>query len=324
MTSLSDRRVRALSVDDLGLTLPPSAVSSAAGSSASSAPSPPLAITVEDARPFPPDHELLVLVRELLVHYGGVILVGPPGTSKSWSAERLALSIAGNFTRTRTVQFHPSYQYEDFVEGLDFTPGVGFQPEPKHLKVLAEEAGEEPEFTFVLVIEELSRGDAARIFGEGLTYIEASKRGRTVTLASGSELTIPPNLVVIATMNALDRGVDDVDAAFEHRFAKIPMDPDLRILEELLEAAELAAPLRSGVIDFFTWVNEQAAEEPQAALGHTVFDGMSDERALRRLWDHQLRFFFEKAYRLDPDRRAEVEQRWAQIFEEDDPSPAAE
>jgi 5-methylcytosine-specific restriction protein B len=253
-----------------------------------------------------------------------VILVGPPGTSKSYSAEGLALAIAGNVTRTRTVQFHPSYQYEDFVESLEFTPGVGFQPKPKHLMVLAEQAEQEPEFTFVLVIEELSRGDAARIFGEGLTWIEASKRGRTFMLASGSELTIPPNLVVIATMNALDRGVDEVDAAFERRFAKISMDPDRGTLEKLLDAAELAAPLRSGVIDFFTWVNEQAAEEPQAALGHTFFGGMSDERGLRRLWDHQLRFFFEKAYRLDPDRRAEVEQRWAQIFEEDDPSPAAE
>jgi len=323
MTSLSDRRVRALSVDDLGLALPPTAASAESGRSASSMP-PPLATTVDDARPFPPDHELLMRVRELLVHYGGVILVGPPGTSKSYSAERLALAIAGNVTRTRTVQFHPSYQYEDFVEGVEFTPEVGFQAKPKHLMALAEEAAQEPELTFVLVIEELSRGDAARIFGEGLTWIEASKRGRTFTLASGSDLMIPPNLVVIATMNALDGGVDEVDAAFERRFAKIPMDPDRGILEELLDAAKLAAPLRSRVIDFFTWANEQAAEEPQAALGHTVFDGMSDERALRRLWDHQLRFFFEKAYRLDPDRRAEVEQRWAQVFEEDEPSPAAE
>jgi 5-methylcytosine-specific restriction protein B len=319
MTSLSDRRVRALSVDDLGLTLPPSAVSAFA-----SAPTPPLATVVEDASPFPPDHELLVRVRELLEHYGGVILVGPPGTSKSWSAERLALAIAGNVTRTRTVQFHPSYQYEDFVEGVVFTPEGKFQHQPKHLMALAEEAEQEPEFTFVLVIEELSRGDAARIFGEGLTWIEASKRGRTFTLASGSDLTIPPNLVVIATMNALDRGVDEVDAAFERRFAKIPMDPDLHILEDFLETAKLAAPLRSRVIDFFIWVNEQAEEEPQAALGHTFFDGMSDERALRRLWDHQLRFFFEKAYRLDPDRRAEVEARWAQVFDEENSSPAAE
>jgi 5-methylcytosine-specific restriction protein B len=324
MTSLSDRRVRALSVDDLGLTLPPSASSSAAGSVTPSARSARFATTVKDASPFPPDHELLVRVRELLEHYGGVILVGPPGTSKTWSAERLALALAGNVTRTRTVQFHPSYQYEDFVEGIVFTPDGKFQYQPKHLMALAEEAEQEPEFTFVLVIEELSRGDAARIFGEGLTGIEASKRGRTFTLASGSDLTIPPNLVVVATMNALDRGVDEVDAAFERRFAKITMDPDVRLLEQLLEAVELPAPLRSRVIDFFLWVNERAAEEPQAALGHTYFDGMADERALRRLWDHQLRFFFEKAYRFDPDRRAEVEQRWARLFDEDGSSTAAE
>lgn len=324
MTSLSERRVRSLSVEDLGLTLPPDASGASPAPAGALAPAPPPRTAIDELRPFPPDHELLVTTRELLEDYGGVILVGPPGTSKSWSAERLALALAGNVTRTRTVQFHPSYQYEDFVEGVVFDPKGGFQPQAKHLMALAAEAEQEPELTFVLVIEELSRGDAAGIFGEGLTWIERSKRGRTFTLASGNDLAIPPNLVVIATMNALDRGVDDVDAAFERRFAKIPMDPDVAILGQLLDAAGLAEPLRGRVVGFFTWVNQLAVEEPQAALGHTCFGGKGDERALRRLWDHQLRFFFEKAYRLDPDRRAEVAQRWERIFDEESPAAAAE
>ena len=99
------------------------------------------------------------------------------------------------------------------------------------------DAAEDPDHTYVVVIDELSRADPGRVFGEALTYIERSRRGDEFLLASGQTAVIPPNLVILATMNPLDRGVDEVDAAFERRFAKIAMDPDPAILVEFLDRA---------------------------------------------------------------------------------------
>src|SRR5262249_52970669 len=148
-----------------------------------------------------------------------------------------------------------------------------------------------------------------------------TKRDLSFSLASGDECRIPPNLVFIATMNPLDRGVDDVDAAFERRFAKIAMDPDRVILMEFLAEAGIGAPPVGGVVAFFDYVNDRARDNPATALGHTFFLGANSADDLRRLWDHQLRFFFEKAYRLDPQGQREVIERWEQMLAPAAPAP---
>jgi 5-methylcytosine-specific restriction protein B len=306
---LSNSRIRSLDTDDLGIQLPPTSGSDWGGSTfyaSSSGNEPP---------PLPSTDELFSTTKDLLKSYGGVILVGPSGTSKSYMAARLAQALAGSSTRVRFVQFHPSYQYEDFVQGFVPRQAGGFELKAKHLMEMAQAAVAEPDLIFVLVIDELSRGDAARIFGEGLTYVERTKRGLTFSLASGDEFAIPDNLAFIATMNPLDRGVDEVDAAFERRFAKVPMDPNVATLEGLLEASGLDERLRRRVIGFFRFVNKHAQENPQTALGHTFFLGVGGIPALQRLWEHQLRFFFEKAYRLDPHGHREVIQQWQRVVE---------
>jgi 5-methylcytosine-specific restriction enzyme B len=114
-------------------------------------------------------------------------------------------------------------------------------------------------------------------------------------------------------MNPLDRGVDEVDAAFERRFAKIAMEPDRDAVKEFLGEGEVDEQLAHRVLGFFDDVNRRARQNPLAALGHTFFMNITDEADLKKLWRHQLRFLFEKAYQLNPAELGEVEKGWQRV-----------
>jgi len=263
------------------------------------------------------EDEVLNRVQQLIDDgFAGVIFAGPPGTSKSWYADQIARFLTGDDPELmRYVQFHASYQYEDFIEGyVPRKDGTGFDLMPKHLLEMCETARNASGKTCVMVIDELSRSDPARVFGEALTYIEKTKRNLKFRLASGTEAAIPPNLIFLATMNPMDRGVDQVDAALERRFAKIAMDPDPKNLRTHLLERGLPEDLVNRVISFFNFVNAPGNKNPQARVGHAYFYGVANEAGLRRLWQNQLSFLFEKAYRMDPDRFAEVERRWGKVF----------
>lgn len=270
-----------------------------------------------DDPPLAEEDPLYTTVIDLLDGYGGVIFTGPPGTSKSWYAAKIGSRLVeGDDERIRYVQFHPSYQYEDFMQG--FVPNRdddGFTFKNKHFVAMCRTAEEMPDRRVVLVIDELSRADVGRVFGEALTYVERSKRGLTFDLASGERMQVPANLVILATMNPLDRGVDEVDAAFERRFAKVAMTPDRDRLRDRLEQNGVGEPLRRRTLAFFSRLNDYARTNPLGAVGHTFFWDVSDATSLRSLWDHQLQFIIEKAYRLDPDTREDLQAAYERIFE---------
>lgn len=256
------------------------------------------------------DNALLSQVKQLLEDgFAGIIFTGPPGTGKSWYAAQIAAKLAdGDPERVRFIQFHASYQYEDFVEGYVPQEGGGFRLEPKHLLDMCRKAMEAEGEPCVLVIDELSRSDPGRVFGEALTYMESTRRGMEFRLASGKVTSIPENLVFLTTMNPMDRGVDEVDAALERRFAKIAMDPDRSELQRFLDENGMAEDLRNRVLTFFDHL--QAHDNPYCKVGHAYFRAVGNEDELRRLWDHQLRFHMEKAFRLDHAGLRAVSGRW--------------
>lgn len=259
------------------------------------------------------DDAILMEVRAALAdNFGGVIFEGPPGTSKSWYADQVARVLADDDPeRIRRLQFHPSYQYEDFVEG--WVPEADtFVRRDKHLLLIADRARAHPDQIHVLVIDELSRSDPARVFGEALTYVEQTKRGVTFHVASGNEVDIPANLVIVATMNTFDRGVEEVDAAFDRRMAKIEMLPQPAVADKFLRDAGMPDDLRARVMEFFNGVLR--LPEHHARIGHTYFMNLATEEDLRRRWKLQLVHVFRKAYRLNPEGFNRVESSWQRIF----------
>ena len=246
-----------------------------------------------------------------------MILSGPPGTSKSWLAAQVADHLSeGDKSRRDFIQFHASYQFEDFMEG--FRPkknGNGFEPhQGVFLRMVRAADGDPGRRIYVLVIDELSRADVGRVFGEALTYIERSKRGERFTLPSGDPCWIPTNFYIIATMNPLDRGVDEVDAAFERRFAKIDMPPSTDRLEEILDRNGLDETTRRRLVGWFRRINSRAPDIPAAAVGHAYFSDVVDTQSLQDVWDYQLKYLVARAFQYDPDSRAEVVRGWDAIF----------
>jgi 5-methylcytosine-specific restriction protein B len=302
--------VRVLTADDLGIGVK----AAAAASHASSAP---------DAPDIPADHPMIQEIIRLAKISGGVILSGPPGTSKSFFAAAAAQVMCGGDKRHyRFVQFHASYQYEDFMLGFRPKDEGGFAYKEGPFLKLVRDADTDPDSTYVLVIDELSRADVGRVFGEALTYVERTKRELPFNIANGDEVKVPPNFVILATMNPFDRGVDEVDAAFERRFAKVSMDPDKDLLNEILTDNGMDESLKKHVMGWFSRINGLANKNAAAAVGHAYFSTASDEASLNDIWDYQLKYLVQRAFRRDENTRADLETAWNHIFVV--PEPPAE
>ncbi|WP_175723278.1 McrB family protein [Burkholderia ambifaria] len=268
----------------------------------------PLAMVAED-------DPIYIRVQELLEDgFGGVILTGPPGTGKSRAAHRIAARLAsGERSRVFFIQFHPAFQYEDFIEAYIPTEQGGFELADKTFLLACEEAND-TDGPVVLVVDELSRTDVIRVFGEALTYIEPSKRQLKFTLASGREASVPKNLVILATMNPWDRGVEELDLAFERRFAKISMEPDANALNSILQDTTLPEERKLRLERFFHIL--QRHSNPLCRLGHAYFQTVRDEPSLVRLWENQLSFHFERVLKRSPDELNTIKAAWSNIFSE--------
>ena len=251
--------------------------------------------------------EFLERVEQLLEDKRQVIFQGPPGTGKTYTAKKLAACLAGSEERVRLVQFHPSYAYEDFVQG--FRPKLiggqpGFELKDGPLLEMAEMARKEPDEKHFLVIDEINRGNLAKVFGELYFLLEyRDEKMRLQYSESGEMFDMPENLYIIGTMNTADRSIALVDLALRRRFYFVEFHPDKDpvkgLLGRWLEAKNPDMAWAAGIVDE---ANKRLADE-EAAIGpsYLMKGGLDEEKAMR-IWEHNVLPYVKEHLYGQPER----------------------
>ena len=218
-----------------------------------------------------------------------LILQGPPGVGKTFIARKLAYVLMGKKSEDRitSVQFHQSYSYEDFVGG--FRPDVEdgqmvFTRQDGPFLQMCAMARANPDDDYVMLIDEINRGNLSRVFGELLMLIEADKRTKEfgVTLqhrpSDPEGFFVPENVYIIGTMNLADRSLTGMNVAMRRRFGFVDLKPQFgeSVFEKWLrDETDMPSEMQRSINSKLVVLNNEIAKDPSMskhyAVGHSFF-----------------------------------------------------
>lgn len=252
----------------------------------------------------------------LLLQNKNLILNGAPGTGKTYLAKQLARRLITGLIseykeyqelyqeQIELVQFHPSYDYTDFVEGLrpvsQDNGQIGFKLVDGNFKAFCRKAVNNPDKRYVFIIDEINRGEISKIFGELFFALDPDYRGKKGLVKNQYQMLVqdpkdefyegfyvPENVYIIGTMNDIDRSIEPIDFAFRRRFAWYEVSPDSSMLmleawnptldyaqsycrrlnKAICEEPCLGPKYQIGPAYLRKALNFEEPEEPEAALG---------------------------------------------------------
>lgn len=265
---------------------------------------------------------------ELLRESGQIILTGAPGTGKTYKTAELALIMCDapedcfydrdtsmaeyhrlvDARRIFFTTFHQSMDYEDFVEGYkplwdEEAKTIKYELRPGIFTMACKEAESHPDENFVLIIDEINRGNISKIFGELITLLEFDKRGGAInalpaTLTySKKEFTVPKNLFIIGTMNSTDRSTGSIDYALRRRFQFYTLQADINVLESIADQ-EVRAEAKDLFNKTLEYVKQESTDSDYMDLmvGHSYFLVDSKEQ-LNRKWKFSVKPLLDEYYK---------------------------
>ncbi len=198
----------------------------------------------------------------------------------------------GIIIRTKLITFHPSYSYEDFIEGIrpkTIGDQVTYNLEDGIFKKICNEArkdNQNPKNKYVLIIDEVNRGNISKIFGELITLIEKDKRNNlSINLAySKKEFSIPDNLYIIGTMNTADKSLIQMDTALRRRFTFMELMPDYELpqIDRKIGKINLAKLLK----ELNKKIRNQNLRDKQ--IGHSYFMNITNISELQRVFEYEI------------------------------------
>lgn len=260
---------------------------------------------------------------QLLTRKKNIILQGPPGVGKTFIARKIAYEIMSkmNDAQIEMVQFHQSFSYEDFVQGIRPNTKGGFDIIEGTFYTFCKKAVAHPDKKFFFIIDEINRGNVSKIFGELMMLIEADKRNEKFALKltyaedEDDRFYVPENIYIIGTMNTADRSLALVDYALRRRFAFINLQPEYgKKFVAFLESVGLSAELIDHVCSTVSKLNKKISDNNNLGsgfqIGHSYFctyeNGQDEEEWLRNVLHFEIQPLLEEIWFDDLSQVEEV------------------